>query len=257
MKVGIIGLGKMGSIIAKALISKGYEVWGYDVRPERMEIEGLRRASNALEVVENCDVTVLAVKPKDVDKVLEGLGRAGLMISIAAGVPLSHLESKLPNARFVRAMPSILGEVGEAVTALSLGRNSLNEDLKLAEQVFGPLGETVVVEERLMDVVTGFAGGGPAYVFLFIEAMADAGVKAGLPREVALKIAAKTVLGSAKMVLNGGHPAKLKEMVATPGGVTIAGLYELEKAGLRATMMDAVAAAVKRAKEISEELEKA
>lgn len=252
-----MGLGKMGSIIARALISMGYEVWGYDIVRERMEIEGINKAASVEDVSANCEVVVLAVKPKDVDKVLKELTQPKVIISIAAGVPLSYLESKLPEAKFVRAMPSILGEVGEAVTALAPGRNCSDVELRMAELVFEPLGETVVLEERLMDVVTGFAGGGPAYVFLFIEAMADAGVKAGLPRDVALKMAAKTVLGSARMVLNGEHPAKLREMVATPGGVTMAGLYELERAGLRAALMDAVAAAVRRAKEISEELEKA
>lgn len=257
MKVGIIGLGRMGTIIAKALISMGYEVWGYDIVHERMEIEGINKTASAKDVSANCEVVVLAVKPKDIDKVLKELTQPKVIISIVAGVPLSYLESKLPKAKFIRAMPSILGKVGEAVTALSPGKNCSEVELKMAELIFEPLGETVIVEERLMDVVTGFAGGGPAYAFLFIEAMADAGVKAGLPRDMALKMAAKTVLGSAKMVLDGEHPARLREMVATPGGVTMAGLYELEKVGLRAALMDAVAAAVKRAKEISEELEKA
>ncbi|MEM2585210.1 MAG: pyrroline-5-carboxylate reductase, partial [Thermoproteota archaeon] len=176
-----------------------------------------------------------------------------LIVSIAAAVKLKYMEKIIPNARFIRIMPNILIEVGEAFIAISPGSKADEKDVEIVSKLFKTMGEVQRISEELMDEITGFSGSGPAYVFVFMDALADAGVKIGLPKDLSLRIAVKMMLGSAKMILEGkGKPVELKDMVATPGGTTIMGLYELEKGGLRATLINAVEAAVRRAKEISE-----
>ncbi|MEM2088194.1 MAG: pyrroline-5-carboxylate reductase, partial [Thermoproteota archaeon] len=207
------------------------------------------------DAVKNADMIILAVKPKEVSSVLNGvkdLIGGKLVVSIAAAVTLSHMEKISPSTRFIRVMPNILIEVGEAFIALCSGSKATEEDVEFASKIFGMMGEVVRVGEGLMDGVTGFSGSGPAYVFDIMDALADAGVKTGLPKELSLRIAAKMMLGSAKMVLEGkGTPMELRDMVTTPGGTTIMGLYELEKGGVRAAIMNAVEAATKRAGELS------
>ncbi|MEM4581947.1 MAG: pyrroline-5-carboxylate reductase [Candidatus Korarchaeum sp.] len=177
------------------------------------------------------------------------------MISVAAALTTELLESLLPRARIIRAMPNLAIMVGESATAIAKGRSATEHDLEVAKRIFGAVGDCIVVEEELMDMITGLSGSGPAYAFLFMEALADAGVKAGLPKELALRLAARSLLGASRMVLEmGEHPAVLKDMVVTPGGVTIAAMHVLEKYRMRAALMDAVEAAVRRAEEIRKEL---
>jgi pyrroline-5-carboxylate reductase len=174
-----------------------------------------------------------------------------LLISIAAGATLATLEAALPVSRIIRAMPNTPALVGAGMTALAPGRRATPEDTALALELFQAVGQAAVVEERLMDAVTGLSGSGPAFVALFIEALADGGVKAGLPRTLAHNMAVQTVLGAARLCHEEDlHPGKLKDLVASPGGTTIEGLHALEKGGFRGLVMSAVTAAAARAKEL-------
>lgn len=201
------------------------------------------------------DIVILAVKPQSLPDVLKeigaDLGRV-LVISIAAGVTIRAIGQQAAGAkRLVRAMPNTPALVREGMTALAFGSGVSEEDMGVARTIFEAVGRVISVEERLMDAVTGLSGSGPAYVFQAIEALADGGVKMGLPRQAAELLAAQTVLGAAKLVLaSGEHPAKLKDRVASPDGTTIAGLHQLEQGGFRATLMGAVEAATKRSQEL-------
>jgi pyrroline-5-carboxylate reductase len=205
------------------------------------------------------DVLVLAVKPQAMGKLLLQVAPAidsrKLVISIAAGVPIAALERKLgAGARVVRAMPNTPSLIGAGACAISAGEHATEADLHTAEGIFNAVGITTVVDENLLDAVTGLSGSGPAYVFLIIEALCDAGVKVGLPRYTALKLASQTVLGSAKLLIETkAHPGALKDQVTSPGGTAIAGLHTLEAGGLRTTLIDAVEAATRRAKELGEQ----
>jgi pyrroline-5-carboxylate reductase len=262
LKLGVIGAGAMGGALIRGLLKArrlGRDgLAAYDPDPARQrELASLKLAParDPREVME-APVVVLAVKPQVAPAVLEGLsalaGSRHLVISIVAGLPLARLEAQLPEARLIRAMPNTPLVVQEGITALASGRRATSADLALALELFSALGKAVVVEERLLDAVTGLSGSGPAYVALFVEALADGGVKMGLPRELALTLAAQTVLGGARLLLSQGlHPALLKDQVASPGGTTIAGLHALEQGGFRGLVMDAVQAAVWRAQELS------
>jgi pyrroline-5-carboxylate reductase len=212
-------------------------------------------ASNAA-AVRWAEVIVLAVKPQIVPTVLAEiapeLGTDKLVISIAAGVPTAHIEGALAvGTRVVRAMPNTPAMVGEAATAIAAGSAATADDMAQAEALFGSVGIVVRTAEGLMDAVTGLSGSGPGYVFIAIEALSDAGVRAGLPREVATKLAAQTLLGAAKLALESGeHPGRLKDMVTSPAGTTIAGVAALERAGFRHALLAAVEAAVARSKEL-------
>jgi pyrroline-5-carboxylate reductase len=201
----------------------------------------------------------LCVEPQVLDDVLDQISSSingdALVISVAAGYPIARVGAHLkPGARIVRAMPNTPSSVLEGITALAFGAGVTQEDGDVARTIFESVGKVVVVEERLMDAVTGLSGSGPAYVFMMIEALADGGVKMGLPRSVAELLAAQTVLGAARMVIESGeHPGRLKDRVASPGGTTIAGLHRLEEGRLRATLMAAVEAAAKRSKELGTE----
>jgi pyrroline-5-carboxylate reductase len=174
------------------------------------------------------------------------------VISIAAGITISRIEQALTaSPRVIRVMPNTPALVLSGAAGLAKGRSATNEDMALAQEIFGAVGRAVVVDEKLMDAVTGLSGSGPAFVFTVIEALSDAGVKVGIPRPLALELAAQTVFGSAKMVLETKeHPAKLRDMVTSPGGTTIAGMHELEKGKLRAVLMNAVEAATNRSREL-------
>jgi len=216
---------------------------------------GIRVGTDNVEAVSWADVVLLAVKPQVFDAVVEGIAPAmggRLVLSIAAGIPIRRIRAYLPpTARIVRVMPNAPALVLAGVSALAYGPGVTAEDQALAGRLFETVGRVVTVEERLMDAVTGLSGSGPAFVFLAIEALADGGVKAGLPRSVAEQLAAQTVLGAARMVLETGqHPAQLKDMVASPGGTTIAGLHQLELGGVRASLIAAVEAATQRSEEL-------
>jgi pyrroline-5-carboxylate reductase len=180
------------------------------------------------------------------------------MVSVAAGVSTAAIESKLPaGARVIRTMPNTAATVLAGATAICRGTHATDEDVALAERLFGAIGRSVVLDETLIDAVTGLSGSGPAYVMLIIEALADGGVKVGLHRDTALMLAAQTVFGSAKLLLETGeHPGRLKDMVTSPGGTAIAGLHTLEAGGLRTTLINAVEAATNRAAELGAIMEK-
>lgn len=263
-EIGFIGVGAMGGAlcrgVVKSKIASSDSVWTSDPRAEvceaiREEI-GARIARNNTELVANCDCILLAVKPYLVESVLKPIAEvfnpSKTLISIAAGVNIDRLESLLPSGvPVIRCMPNTPALVGAGITAICGGSSAKEGHLRLAHEIFSAAGLALEVEERLMDAVTGLSGSGPAYVYLFIEALTAGGVKAGLPRDVALKLAAQTTLGAAKMVMETGkHPAELKDMVTTPGGTTISGLAELERGNLRIACMNAVEAAAKRSSDL-------
>ncbi len=202
------------------------------------------------------EVVVVAVEPQVIDELLGGIAKFFkkdcLVISVAAGYPTSRLARHLPpTVRLIRTMSNTPCGIGEGVTALSLGRGATVQDEQLARRLFEAVGKVVSVEERLMDAVTGLSGSGPAYVYLMIEALADGGVKAGLTRQAAELLAAQTVYGAARMVVETEeHPGRLKDRVASPGGTTIAGLHKLETGRMRAALISAVETAAKRSKEL-------
>jgi len=263
--VGFIGTGNMAEALIRGLLNAGVaekdQVIGSDPREERCaEISGrygIRVVADNLEVAKQADILVLSVKPQVMAKVLDQVGKTihphALVISIAAGIPLAAIEAKLPQARVIRTMPNTPALVGAGATAIAAGGHATDEDLRAAKRIFDSVGMTVILDEAQMDAVTGLSGSGPAYVFLVIEALSDAGVKVGLSRYNALALAAQTVLGSAKLLIETKeHPGQLKDMVTSPGGTAIAGLHTLEAGGLRTTLMDAVEAATRRSRELGE-----
>lgn len=218
---------------------------------------GAKASADIADVAAASDVLLLCTKPNDVATALKdasksAAGQPRLVISIAAGVTLAALEAAAAeNFRIVRAMPNTPALVGHGAAGYCLGTRATAADSKAAQSLLGAVGIAVEVPERLMDAVTGLSGSGPAYIYVVIDALADGGVKAGIPRADAVRLAAQTVLGSAAMVLETGeHPAVLKDMVTSPGGTTIAGLAALEKNGLRNALIEAVGAATARAAEL-------
>jgi pyrroline-5-carboxylate reductase len=263
-KVGIIGGGKMGEaliggMISGRLVSSG-SMTVADMLTERLDYLGnkyqINVTRNNREAAKCADIVILAVKPQDMAEVLEGVAsmidETKLIISIAAGITTRFIEEHLKNGvRVIRAMPNTPALIGEGATAVTKGGNAGEDDLTLARHIFDSIGLTVVVRETLMDAVTGLSGSGPAYGFVIIEALSDAGVNMGLSRDIALKLSAQTLLGAAKLCLKEEkHPAELKDMVASPGGTTIAGLKAIENGNLRATLIAAVEAATLRSREL-------
>jgi len=265
MTIGFIGAGNMAEALAGALIDTGLcppeRIVCADTRTERLrelaQRFGLRSGTDNLDVIRQADVVLYAVKPQNMAAVLQetaqGLDGNKVIISIAAGVSLATLSAYTSQPlRLIRAMPNVCVAVKAGATAIVGGPHARKEDLALATAIFNSVGRCIVVSaEHLLDGVTGLSGSGPAYVFMVIEALADGGVKAGLTRAEALLLAAQTVMGAARMQLETGtHPAQLKDMVTSPAGTTIAALHALEKGGLRATLIDAVAAATERAQQL-------
>lgn len=261
--LGLIGGGRMAeALISGVLTARLFEpgkigVADPDVtRQDHLKKHyGVRVGLVNDEVVRASNIVILAVKPQVLADVLRGMGTGvghRLVVSVVAGVPICRIQESLgPQASIIRAMPNTPAMVGAGMTALAVGPGVGPEAVARVQQIFEAVGKVVLLEERLMDAVTGLSGSGPAYIFLAIEAMADGGVKMGLPRETASILAAQTVLGAARMVLESGqHPARLKDQVASPGGTTIAGLHRLEQGGLRAVLMDAVEAATRRSQEL-------
>jgi len=258
----------MAGALIKGLLHSGTvtaaQIQASDVRDERLA--ELAKEHAILTTKDNsklaawADVVVLAVKPQVIDKVVVNVGRAlrarSLVISIAAGVPIEALEARLPpGTRVIRTMPNTAAMALAGATAIAPGTHASDDDLSVARRLFEATGRVVVLDESLLDAVTGLSGSGPAYVMLMIEALADGGVKVGLHRDTALLLAAQTVYGSAKLLLETGeHPGRLKDQVTSPGGTAIAGLHTLEAGGLRRTLIDAVEAATKRAGELGEQM---
>jgi pyrroline-5-carboxylate reductase len=265
-KIAFLGAGNMAEALVKGLLAAGTaakdEIVCAEPRAERREElharHGVAVTPSNLAAAQQADLLVLCVKPLVVDALLDEIAPAvdarKLVVSIAAGVPIAAIARKLgAGARIIRTMPNTPALVGAGATALARGPHASEADLGQAVALFEAVGTAVVVEEHLLDAVTGLSGSGPAFVFLAIEALADGGVKMGLPRHVALALAAQTVVGAGQLVLEtGDHPGKLKDQVTSPGGTTIAGVHALESAGFRAALIAAVEAATRRSRELGE-----
>jgi pyrroline-5-carboxylate reductase len=266
--IGFLGGGAMAGALIKGLVASKsvapQQLMVSDVKGSRLtELStafGIQTTSDNAALVEFSDVLVIAVKPQIVDRVLptvrDHLKPGAVVVSIAAGVPAAVFEEALPNGtKFVRSMPNTAAIALAGATAISAGTYATDDDMQVASELFEAVGRCAVLDEGLLDAVTGLSGSGPAYVMLMIEALADGGVKVGLGRDTALMLAAQTVYGAAKLQLESGeHPGRLKDMVTSPGGTAIAGLHTLESGGLRRTLIDAVEAAARRSAELGENL---
>jgi pyrroline-5-carboxylate reductase len=266
LTIGFLGAGKMASALARGFVQAGLvnpdQILASDpfaaARSAFANEVGAKVTAFNPELLNFATVVLLAVKPDHVAEVLSEirvhLREKHLVISIAAGVPLAKLEGALGDApRVVRVMPNTPALVGASATAFALGAHATAEDGQLAQKLFSSVGVAIQVKEALLDAVTGLSGSGPAYACLIIEALSDGGVAAGLPREVAAKLAAQTMFGAAKMILETGqHPGVLKDMVTSPGGTTIEGLHELEKGGVRGALIDAVRAAAEKSRKLGQ-----
>jgi pyrroline-5-carboxylate reductase len=269
MKLGLIGCGKMGGALLRGVIKAGLVkpagIRVCDKYPEAAaalakEFKGLKKLTSPAEVAAASEVVLLAVKPQDMPKLLQGIAENGkrktagaLFLSIAAGIPLKNLESWLGgSSRVIRAMPNTPALILQGASAYARGGGATDADAAIAQSILGAVGTASEVSEALLDAVTGLSGSGPAYVYTVIEALADGGVLMGLPRAAALQLAAQTVAGAAQMVLQTGrHPASLRDEVTSPGGTTIAGLEQLEKQGLRNALVQAVRKAAERSRELA------
>ncbi len=269
VKFGLVGGGVMGEALLSRLITQKIyqpsEVLVSEPQQQRRvfleQQYGVPVTADNRVVALEAKVLFLAVKPQVFTSVAQTLSdvvatvadlEPPLVISILAGVPLSKLEAAFPQLPVIRAMPNTPATVGAGITALALGKHTDESHKKIAQQVFAAVGEVVVVPEALMDAVTGLAGSGPAYVAMMVEALSDGGVAAGLPRAIALRMALQTVRGTAVLLQETGmHPAELKDRTASPGGTTIAGITELERAGFRSALIEAVRAASLRSQELA------
>jgi len=263
-KVAIIGAGKMGEAIIGGLLKSGVykpeDIRAFEIIESRCKYitktYGVKCLRDVKEAVNFAHISLIAVKPWDVKKVLEQIApvvkRGKLLVSIAAGVTLDFYRKHLPKqVPIVRVMPNMAVFVREGMITVCPSENTTKEELKTATEMLSLLGRVTLLDEKYINLATGLVGSGPAYIYLFIDSLADAGVRLGLPKDKSTLLAAQTTLGAAKMVVETGeHPAKLKDMVVTPAGTTIEGLLELEKGGFRAIVISAVTRAAERAKEL-------
>ncbi|MDC3959088.1 pyrroline-5-carboxylate reductase [Polyangium jinanense] len=269
-RIGFVGGGSMASALIRGLLHSAMvtpaQIRASDLKEQRLDelrqTYGIDTTDDNEALVRWADVVVIAVKPQIVDRILgavaAGLKEGDVVISVAAGVPIEAIEARLPErTRVIRSMPNTAAIALAGATAIAPGSHATKDDLEVARALFEAVGRCVVLDESLIDAVTGLSGSGPAYVMLMIEALADGGVKVGLGRDTALLLAAQTVYGAAKLQLETGeHPGRLKDMVTSPGGTAIAGLHTLEAGGLRRTLIDAVEAATNRAGELGEQMAK-
>ncbi len=264
VRLGIIGGGVMGEALLSRLLGQGLyaaeEVMLSEPSPERRQVlseqYSIQTTDSNVEVLEASKVVLLAVKPQVFEIVAKDFQGARceappLVLSILAGVPLAKLESAMAGWPVVRAMPNTPATIGGGMTAIALGTRTMAEHGELAENIFAAMGQVVKVPEGMLDAVTGLSGSGPGYVAIVIEALADGGVAAGLPRGIANQLALQTVLGTAELIQKTGmHPAELKDRVTSPGGTTIAGIACLEELGLRFALIEAVRTASSRSREL-------
>lgn len=263
IRIGLIGAGNMGGALVGGLL-RADRIAPTSIVASDKDLGklaelctrwGICTAEENRACVQDADLILLAIKPQVIDGVLEEIagdvGTEKSVLSIVAGIRAAFIEERLGAVPVVRAMPNTPALVGAGISAICPGHHATRSHLELASEIMGTVGEVVEVSERDMDAVTGLSGSGPAYVYMTIEALADGGVRMGLTRETALKLAIHTVLGAAKTVAEmGEHPASLKDRVASAGGTTIAGIHELERGGIRATLMNAVEAAARRSEEL-------
>lgn len=265
-KIAVLGAGKLGETLIKGLLEAGVIdianvqiTAGHQHRLDQMrERFGIAGSLSNAAAASTADIIILAVKPQTVPVVLseigEGLKPSQILISVAASVSTAFIEKRLAAAvPVIRAMPNTPCLLKKGMTGIAAGKNASREHLERAKFIFDAVGRTIVADEKHMDAITGLSASGPAYIYIIIESLAEAGVKVGLPRDVATELAAQTVVGAGSMVLETAeHPAKLKDMVTTPAGCTIDGILELEEGGLRVTLIKAVVKATQRAKELLE-----
>jgi len=263
-KLAVLGAGKLGGILLRAYLKQGmFTAKNVTATVRHEEKAGALAAELGVSIgtknraaVKDADIVLLAVKPQVVGEILKEikpeLGKDTLVISVAASVPTSYIEQRAgEKTPVIRAMPNTCSTVGCGMTGICRGAHASAEDLEIAKAMFGAVGRTVVVDEKNMDAVTGLSASGPAFVYIILESLAEAGVKVGLPRDVATLLAAQTMKGSASVVLEtGDHPALLKDSVTTPAGCTIDGILELEEGKLRVTLIKAVVKATQRAGEL-------
>ena len=266
-KIAFIGTGNMGEALVSGLLVSGSSepknIICTDISESKLaEIKSkykVRTTANNTKAVKEADIVIYAVKPQIMATVLAEtaakLDMSKLVISIAAGVPLAAMEACVSkDLRLIRVMPNIAAFVKESATAIAAGAHATQEDIDLSMQIFNSIGKSIFLKENyLMDAITGLSGSGPAYIFLIVDALADAGVKMGLSRQEAIFLSTQTILGAAKLLLETQeHPGQLKDKVTSPGGTAIAGLATLENGGLRTTLINAVEAATNRSKELGE-----
>lgn len=262
-KIGFIGTGKMASAIIKGIVDKGAfskeEIIASNIHEssrQRAERElGIEVTANSSEVVEKADVVILAVKPQQIPDVFADgsvkMTSRHLLISIAAGITIESLKKYVPDSRIIRVMPNICSTNFVGASGFSQSEDCTEKDLETVKKIFESIGMCFEVKEKDIDAVSGLSGSSPAFIFMIIDAMADAGVLMGLPRDLSIKLAAQTVMGSAVTVLESGeHPAVLKDKVCSPGGTTIEGVKVLEDYGVRAAFISAIQTAVEKSKEI-------
>ncbi len=269
-KIGFIGGGKMGEALIngflRAKLSSAGKIIVSDVDKKRCQLlekeTGTKTTQENKKVTSRSDIIILAIKPNVMGDILEELKNditpKHLVVSIAAGIPLSFIESSLnKGCRAIRVMPNTPCLVGETAAGYALGKKATRNDGKLVGQILDAVGKSFLLEEKYLDAVTGLSGSGPAFIYVVIEALADGGVKMGMPRDVAITFAAQTAFGAAKMVLESGtHIGQLRDSVASPGGTTIEGLHALEKGGIRNALIDAVETATKKSKSLGKALSK-
>jgi pyrroline-5-carboxylate reductase len=264
-RVGFVGSGNMGEALIRGLTKTGLippdALVVSDVRAERLaEIRrqyGVHTTGDNVELVRGVDVVILAVKPQVLRDVLEEIAPATpgrLLVSVAAGVSTAEIRRHVPpGTRLIRVMPNTPALVLEGATAIARATGLQEGDLDTAREIFEAVGRVVILDEELMDAVTGLSGSGPAYIALVVESLADGGVRVGLDRKTAMTLAMQTVLGAARLLIETGiHPGQLKDMVSSPGGTTIAGIHTLEAGGLRRTLIDAVVRATQRSRELGQ-----
>lgn len=262
-KIGFIGSGAMAEALIRGMLTAGLltpvQITVSDISQDRLDYMkgkfGIQTTLHMEKVVEEANILFLTVKPQVIPTVLAGISSvvtpSTLVISIAAGITIQTLQEQMPNVPIIRVMPNTPVAVGEGMSVIALGEYAGEENGQLALTIFSAVGKAIQMPESSMDAVTGLSGSGPGYAFVLIDALADAGVMAGLSRRNSITMAAQTLLGAAKMVLETGeHPGKLRDMVTSPGGTTIAGIHVMEQRGVRAALIDAVQVATKRSQEM-------
>ncbi|MCF8010607.1 MAG: pyrroline-5-carboxylate reductase [Clostridiales bacterium] len=263
-KIGFLGGGAMAEALMSGIVNSNLilpeTIYVSDLQDDRLvhlkEKLDINIIRDNTDLVHHVDIVILAVKPFILPEVLKEVGSklqpGQLLVSIAAGIPTSFIENFVNEVPVVRVMPNTPCLVREGAVAIARGKNACDEHSRIVEKLCSSVGMAVSVKESLMDAVTGLSGSGPAYMYLIVEALADAGVRMGLPRDTAIKMGAQTMLGAARMIIETGeHPSQLKDKVTTPGGTTIEGVFALEDANVRAAFMEAVEAACIRSRELS------
>ena len=262
-KIAVIGAGMMGGAIVQSLLKSGYKgkITAVDIQPEKLKEQeklGVAVTKDSKKAAAEADIIFICVKPTAVKTVLQQINnkvKCKLVISIAATIPLKYVKKYVPDAKPVRIMPNVAALVQASYTAYCCGENVTEKDKEKVKSLLTRMGTCEEVDEKYMDAITALTGSGPGYIAVIIEALMYAGLKVGLPRKVAMYGAAQTVLGTGKLVMDlQEHPAKVKDMVTTPGGTTIEAIYELEGSSVRQALMRAVEEAAKKSKRIREEL---